>query len=189
MRDRAGRRLAPPRRRAGPMRCKSDTATHIFRTPILRWLTDPAQASRAQRSPARHPRLVRRTASMPLNQSRKPRHLAAGGASVGSDLQVRRRRGTLVEQRPANPGADLKQSPLHPNRIAVERARIDFLVQRDGIAAAVRWVRRTIGIYRRAVLGWQRHSGRHEYRLRFIQSYCVFKAWLGGVAAPRNGAR
>lgn len=68
----------------------------------------------------------------------------------------------------------------------MERARIDFLVQRDGIGGAAQWVRRTISIYRRAVLDRQHHASRHEYRCGFIQSYCAFKAWLDCVAAALN---
>jgi hypothetical protein len=60
----------------------------------------------------------------------------------------------------------------------VEKGRIEFLVQRDGLAAATEWVRRTLGIYRRAVLDTRHHASAQEYRAKFIQSYCSFKSWL-----------
>jgi len=39
-------------------------------------------------------------------------------------------------------------------------------------------VRRTIGIYRRAVLDPRHHASTQEYRAKFIQAYCTFKSWL-----------
>jgi len=75
-----------------------------------------------------------------------------------------------------------------PDRIAVERERIDLLVQRDGIAAAMQWVERTVRIYRRAVLNRHHYASRDEYRRRFIRSYCAFKAWLASVASSSNPA-
>ncbi len=65
-----------------------------------------------------------------------------------------------------------------------EAPRIAFLLQRDGIAATHEWVRRTIKIYRRAVLdkgdtNRQPHfASTRDFRARFIRSYCEFKAWL-----------
>ena len=61
---------------------------------------------------------------------------------------------------------------------AIERKRIEFLVNRDGLAAATQWVRRTVGIYRRAVLDPRHHASRQDYRAEFIQRYCAFKSWL-----------
>ena len=60
----------------------------------------------------------------------------------------------------------------------VDEGRIEFLVQRDGLAAATLWVRRTVGIYRRAVLNPHHHASTQEYRAKFIQAYCTFKSWL-----------
>jgi len=60
----------------------------------------------------------------------------------------------------------------------VDKGRIEFLVRRDGLAAATLWVRRTIGIYRRAVLDPRHHASTQEYRAKFIQAYCTFKSWL-----------
>lgn len=73
-------------------------------------------------------------------------------------------------------------------RIAIERARIDFLVRRDGIAAAEQWVWRTARIYRRAVLSPHHFASRDEYRRKFIRSYCAFKAWLARVAGAPQAA-
>ena len=61
---------------------------------------------------------------------------------------------------------------------SVDEGRIEFLVQRDGLAAATQWVRRTVGIYRRAVLDPRHHASTQAYRAKFIQAYCIFKSWL-----------
>ncbi len=60
--------------------------------------------------------------------------------------------------------------------ISSERGRIDFLLQRDGLPATIDWVRRTLDIYRSAVLVRQGYG--REYRSRLIESYCEFKRWL-----------
>lgn len=67
-----------------------------------------------------------------------------------------------------------------------EQARIDFLVRRDGAAAAVEWTRRTMGIYRRAVLDKRHFASTGEYRRLFVESYCEFKRWLAAMGAPRR---
>jgi hypothetical protein len=69
-----------------------------------------------------------------------------------------------------------------PDASAVEQARIDFLVRRDGVDAAVEWVRRTMPIYRQAVLNKRHFASTPDYRPRFIVSYCTFKAWLARIA-------
>jgi hypothetical protein len=74
--------------------------------------------------------------------------------------------------------SEAERSAAHAGFAAVEQGRIEFLVQRDGLAAATQWVRRTLGIYRQAVLNPHHHASRDEYRRRFIQSYCSFKSWL-----------
>lgn len=72
---------------------------------------------------------------------------------------------------------------------AAERKRIEFLVQRDGMASAQAWVHRTMGIYRRAVLDQSHYASTREYRPAFIRFYCAFKFWLAwstarSLAAP-----
>jgi len=74
--------------------------------------------------------------------------------------------------------SDAERSAARAGFAAVEKGRIEFLVQRDGLAAATQWVRRTLGIYRRAVLDPRHHASTQEYRAKFIQSYCSFKSWL-----------
>lgn len=59
-----------------------------------------------------------------------------------------------------------------------EQRRIDFLLQRDGPEPTVAWVRRTLRIYRRAVLDDRHFAGRDEWRRKFIAGYCEFKRWL-----------
>jgi len=83
-------------------------------------------------------------------------------------------------------------SPAHPpqqsDRALADQKRIDFLVKRDGLAAATQWVCRTMRIYRQAVLNPRHHASAQEYRRKFMQSYCSFKAWLRGGAAGRAPA-
>ena len=62
-----------------------------------------------------------------------------------------------------------------------ERGRIEFLVRRDGLMAAVAWVDRTMRIYRRAVLDKRHFASTSEYRRKFIEAYCEFKRWLRQV--------
>ena len=59
----------------------------------------------------------------------------------------------------------------------VEAARIAFLLERDGDVSTLAWVRRTLGIYRRAVLD-SRHFASTEYRRRFLASCADFRRWL-----------
>lgn len=61
--------------------------------------------------------------------------------------------------------------------MASESGRIEFLLRRDGLAATVEWVQRTLRIYRCAVLGRQGYG--REYRRVLIEAYCDFKRWLG----------
>lgn len=66
-----------------------------------------------------------------------------------------------------------------------EHGRIEFLVRRDGAAAAAAWVRRTLQIYRRAVLS--RDAYGREYRRVLIGAYCDFKRWLAGQPNAGQG--
>ncbi|WP_199544245.1 hypothetical protein [Paraburkholderia kururiensis] len=59
-----------------------------------------------------------------------------------------------------------------------EHARIEFLVARDGLPEAVQWVRRTMSIYRRAVLTKGHFAHCPPYRQRFIAAYLDFRKWL-----------
>jgi hypothetical protein len=59
-----------------------------------------------------------------------------------------------------------------------ETARIAFLVERDGMAAAAEWVWRTLRIYRSSVLNHTHYASTNEYRRGFIESYLGFKHWL-----------
>ncbi len=69
-----------------------------------------------------------------------------------------------------------------------EAARIAFLRQRDGAADTLSWVRRTLAIYRRAVLDRRHFAHDARYRARFVCSCLVFRRWLaanGGYGSPR----
>ncbi|MCC6536814.1 MAG: hypothetical protein IT162_04645 [Bryobacterales bacterium] len=72
---------------------------------------------------------------------------------------------------------------------AVEQGRIDFLIQRDGVDSAVEWVRRTMQIYRQAVLNKQHFASAPGYRPKFIASYYAFKAWLARIGAEHSPVR
>jgi hypothetical protein len=67
---------------------------------------------------------------------------------------------------------------------SAERFRIAFLVARDGEAAAVAWVRRTLAIYRRAVLDPKHFASTPDYRRLFLASCADFRRWLGKRAQP-----
>jgi hypothetical protein len=59
-----------------------------------------------------------------------------------------------------------------------EAGRIRFLLARDGDAETVRWVRRTLRIYRAAVLDPHHHASSDVFRRGYIEAYCEFKRWL-----------
>lgn len=67
-----------------------------------------------------------------------------------------------------------------------EQRRIEFLIGRDGLPQATEWARRTMLIYRRAVLNRDHFARTHPYRHRFIIAYLDFKRWLrtGSTARP-----
>jgi hypothetical protein len=70
-----------------------------------------------------------------------------------------------------------------------EDARIRFLLGRDGEAATIVWVRRTLGIYRAAVLDKSHHASSSTFRPGYIGSYCDFKRWLSDRRAYGGSQR
>ncbi len=75
-----------------------------------------------------------------------------------------------------------------------EASRIEFLLRRDGVAATLIWVRRTLAIYRRSVLDRRHFAHNTEYRLKFIASCLEFRRWLAanggyGSRGPEIGGR
>ncbi|HTN48821.1 MAG TPA: hypothetical protein VMK32_05270 [Burkholderiaceae bacterium] len=60
--------------------------------------------------------------------------------------------------------------------MASEHGRIGFLLQRDGAAATIEWVRRTLCIYRHALRDRAGYGG--EFRRPIIESCCEFRHWL-----------
>jgi hypothetical protein len=60
----------------------------------------------------------------------------------------------------------------------IEEVRIRFLVLRDGEAQAIAWVKRTLRIYRSAVLDDNHYAHSGAFRHGFIESYCDLKQWL-----------
>ncbi len=63
-----------------------------------------------------------------------------------------------------------------------EAARIEFLLQRDGPVATLVWVRRTLTIYRRAVLDRRHFAHLAEFRPRFIASCLELRLWRDAKA-------
>ncbi len=60
---------------------------------------------------------------------------------------------------------------------------IQFLIERNGQAAAITWVRRTLVIYRAAVVGRSHFSSPDGFRRGIVESYCDFKRRLAAVHA------
>jgi hypothetical protein len=60
-----------------------------------------------------------------------------------------------------------------------EADRIRLVVERDGLEAAVEWVRRTLQIYVQALDDPANFARAAEYRPRFEQSIREFETWLG----------
>ncbi|WP_175891161.1 hypothetical protein [Burkholderia cepacia] len=67
-----------------------------------------------------------------------------------------------------------------------EQRRIEFLIERDGLPQATDWVRRTMHIYRGAVLTRGHFARTHPYRHRFIIAYLEFKRWLRTGSTARS---
>ncbi|MGD2075703.1 MAG: hypothetical protein PVI91_12625 [Gammaproteobacteria bacterium] len=68
-------------------------------------------------------------------------------------------------------------------RLEPEAQRIEFLVRRDGEAAARDWVRRTLEAYRDAVSNPSSHASLPQYRALFRQSIAAFEDWLEMTSA------
>jgi hypothetical protein len=68
---------------------------------------------------------------------------------------------------------------------SVEGARIGLLLERDGPDATRAWVKRTLAIYRRAVLDPAHFASSPDYRRPFLLSCADFRRWLGRSDAPR----
>ena len=66
---------------------------------------------------------------------------------------------------------------------SVEASRIGFPLQRGGAAATLEWVRRTLTIYRRAVLKRRQFASDPQYRARFVASCLDFRRWLAANGA------
>lgn len=60
-----------------------------------------------------------------------------------------------------------------------EQKRIRFLEQNRGEEEARAFARRTLAIYRSAVVRRSAPAGEPTFRIRFIGSYCYLKRYLG----------
>lgn len=69
-----------------------------------------------------------------------------------------------------------------------EQQRIDFLLHRDGLDTTIAWIRRTMQIYRRAVLEHSHFAGKDDWRRKYIEGYCEFKRWLVHQERERGSA-
>ncbi len=67
---------------------------------------------------------------------------------------------------------------MHDRAMLPERQRIDFLVRRDGVAAAHAWVARTLDIYSTAINNHRSYASQPPYRPLFEQSIRAFEIWL-----------
>ncbi len=73
--------------------------------------------------------------------------------------------------------------------IVSEKQRLDFIIDRDGLAEAITFAKRTMVVYRQSVLKSQKrgfekphHASFREFRRKFIQSYCDFKRFISDNA-------
>ena len=62
-----------------------------------------------------------------------------------------------------------------------EQRRIQFLLERDGLEATKAFVVRTMQAYRKAVVSRTGLGAAPEYRTQMVNSYVVFKRFLGVV--------
>lgn len=60
-----------------------------------------------------------------------------------------------------------------------ERARIESVIAKEGLEGAVRWARRTAGIYRSAVLDRSHFAHAGACRRQFIKAYLELKRFAG----------
>lgn len=59
-----------------------------------------------------------------------------------------------------------------------EASRIAFLVGRDGEKATIEWVKRTLAMYRRAVLDRSHFASSPGFRRLYLASCACFRRWL-----------
>ena len=76
--------------------------------------------------------------------------------------------------------AVIARSALH------ERERIRFLEQNRGEVAARTFARRTLTLYRSAVVRRSAPAGELLFRLRLVGSYCHLKRYLQAAHQDRN---
>lgn len=81
-------------------------------------------------------------------------------------------------------GRDRCRGPVHEGQ---EAQRIAWLIERDGLAAARRWARRTAGIYRSAVLDPEHFAHTGTRRRQFIEAYLELKRFAE-KGRPRPGS-
>ncbi len=90
----------------------------------------------------------------------------------------------------AVPAAAAARAPARPGAtdpIEAERERIERVSARDGVEQARAWARRTLALYRTAVLDHEHYAHTAAYRRRFIESYLELKRFVRGVPAPTPG--
>ena len=83
----------------------------------------------------------------------------------------------FAEATARRPGArESKRSALESCR--AEGRRIGLLLEREGPEATREWVKRTLAIYRRAVLDRSHFASLPEYRRGYLASCADFRRWL-----------
>jgi hypothetical protein len=80
---------------------------------------------------------------------------------------------------PPPPAAKAPKVPAASlEKCSVEGQRIALLLERDGFEATREWAKRTLGIYRRAVLDGSHFASTPGYRRRYLLSCADFRRWL-----------
>ena len=70
----------------------------------------------------------------------------------------------------------------------VEKARLEFLIQRDGMQGAATFARRTLRLYRQAVLNKRCYAALPGNRRGFIISYLQMKSFARAVELEHRQA-
>ena len=76
--------------------------------------------------------------------------------------------------------AEPPSPPTVPAEHEAERDRIARVSARDGVEQARAWARRTLALYRTAVLDHDHYAHTPAYRRRFIASYLQLKRFARG---------
>jgi len=68
-----------------------------------------------------------------------------------------------------------------------EEERIKVLLHRDGLEATREWIKRTLNIYRGAIVSPASHASQKGYKPSFEKSIQEFEEWLSAHPEPPPG--